>query len=102
MQFTILQSLEMNSYDTFIKQENDIIELSVANLNSSVLFQINKYLELNNLYIPTVKELSNTKIIKLVIAEQQHKEYDSDDSDEEPLTIPASEGLVGLKKFLVF
>ncbi|CAG8708333.1 14156_t:CDS:1, partial [Cetraspora pellucida] len=53
----------------------------------------NKYLELNNLYISTVEELSNTEIVKLVIAEQQHKEHDSDDSNEEPLIIPASEGL---------
>ncbi|CAG8656529.1 8554_t:CDS:1, partial [Cetraspora pellucida] len=63
---------------------------------------VNKYLELNNLYIPTVEELSNTKIVELVIAEQQYKKHDSDDSDEEPLTILASEELVGLKKFLEF
>lgn len=91
-----------SSYDTFIKQENDNIELSVADLDSSVLPQVNKYLELNNLHIPTVEELSDTEIVELVIAEQQHKEQDSDDSDEEPLTIPASEGLAGLKKFLEF
>ncbi|CAG8626404.1 13184_t:CDS:2, partial [Cetraspora pellucida] len=102
MQFTILQSLEMNSYDTFIKQENDNIELSVADLDLSVLPQVNKYLELNNLYIATVEELSDTEIVELVIVEQQHKEHNSDDSDKEPLTISASEGLVGLKKFLEF
>ncbi|CAG8812445.1 19244_t:CDS:1, partial [Cetraspora pellucida] len=90
------------SYNTFIKQENDNIELLVADLNSLVLSQINKYLELNNLYISTMKELSNTKIVKLVIAEQQYKEYNSDDLDKKPLTILASKGLVGLKKFLEF
>ncbi|CAG8609497.1 20308_t:CDS:2 [Cetraspora pellucida] len=62
-----------SSYNTFSKQENNNIELLVANLNLSVLPQVYKYLELNNLYIPTVEELSDTKIVKLVIAEQQHK-----------------------------
>ncbi|CAG8588385.1 21201_t:CDS:1, partial [Cetraspora pellucida] len=76
-----------------LNKKNDNIELSVADLNSSVLPQVNKYLELNNLYISIVKELSNTKIVKLVIAEQQYKEHDSDDSVEEPLTIPASKEL---------
>ncbi|CAG8733252.1 5696_t:CDS:1, partial [Cetraspora pellucida] len=54
---------------------------------------VNKYLELNNLYIPTVEKLSNTKIVKLVIMKQQHKKHDSDDLNEEPLTILASEEL---------
>ncbi|CAG8795329.1 22293_t:CDS:1, partial [Cetraspora pellucida] len=81
---------------------NNNIKLSVADLDSSVLPQINKFLELNNLYIPTVEELSDTKIVKLVIAEQQHKEHNSNNLDKEPLTIPASKGLVDLKKFLEF
>ncbi|CAG8652468.1 22529_t:CDS:2 [Cetraspora pellucida] len=91
-----------SSYNTFIKQKNIIIKLSVANLDSSVLLQVNKYFELNNSYIFTIEELSNTEIVELVIVEQQHKEHDSDDSDEESLTILASKGLVSLKKFLEF
>ncbi|CAG8802010.1 10459_t:CDS:1, partial [Racocetra fulgida] len=46
--------------------------------------------------------LNDTEIIELVLAEQQLKEQDSDDSDEESLIIPASEKLAGLKKFVDF
>ncbi|CAG8754032.1 7587_t:CDS:1, partial [Cetraspora pellucida] len=63
---------------------------------------VNKYLELNNLYISTVKKLSNTEIVKFVIVKQQHKKHDLDNSNKEPLTILASEGLVGLKNILEF
>ncbi|CAG8545901.1 15498_t:CDS:2 [Cetraspora pellucida] len=91
-----------SSYDTFIKQEEDNIESSFAELDLTVQPHVNKYLELNNTRISTEEVLDDTEIVELVLAEQQQKEQDSDDSDEEPLKILVSEGLAGLKKFVEF
>ncbi|CAG8646974.1 1297_t:CDS:2, partial [Cetraspora pellucida] len=71
-----------SSYDTFIKQENDNIELSVADLDSSVLLQVNKYLELNNLYIPTVEELSDTDIVERINRSKNFLEFFEQQTDQ--------------------
>ncbi|CAG8680454.1 6975_t:CDS:2, partial [Racocetra fulgida] len=86
-QFEQDEDIKDSFYNTFIKQEEDNIKSSVAELDLTIIPQVNKYLELNNSQIAT---------------EEQQKEQDSDDSDEEPLKIPVSEGLLGLKKFVEF
>ncbi|CAG8736267.1 17614_t:CDS:2, partial [Cetraspora pellucida] len=76
-------------------EESEIGELVIdlTENDPNITQAIDTYREMNNIQIPTKERLNDTQIIEIVIAEQlECEEGDSDDLDEEPPKISASEG----------
>ncbi|CAG8728590.1 2636_t:CDS:1 [Cetraspora pellucida] len=98
----------INSQDILLEQQDNdvnvlVIDLTFQNLSSEIKNQLNEYLDLNNLCIITEDKLKDSEIVEIVLDEEnQYENEDLDDSDEEELEIPVSEGLINLNKFICF
>ncbi|CAG8700848.1 14730_t:CDS:2, partial [Dentiscutata erythropus] len=104
------EEIEVATYnhDMSLEQQEDdvgnlVIDLTSQDPDPEIESQLNTYLDLNDLHIITKEKLEDSKIIKIVLDEENQRENgDLDDSDEEQPEIPISEGLMGLNKFITF
>ncbi|CAG8540426.1 18163_t:CDS:2 [Dentiscutata erythropus] len=77
--------------------DNLVIDLTSHNPDLEIKSQLNTYLDLNDSHIITEKKLEDSKIIEIVLDEENQRENgDPDDLDEEQPKIPISEGLIAL------
>ncbi|CAG8501506.1 18667_t:CDS:2 [Dentiscutata erythropus] len=97
-----------DNQDTLLEQQEQDIDSLVINLISQdidldVESQLNIYLNLNSSHIITEKKLEDSKIIEIVLDEENQLENeDSNNSDKEEPEITVLEELMRLKKFINF
>jgi hypothetical protein len=77
--------------------------LSIGTLLDKSLGEINQYLELIDLTIPTEQSLADAEIVRLILDEECEKiELNDDESDKERSVMSTQEGLNSLKTWLQY
>jgi hypothetical protein len=91
------------------QEDQEGVELLLQQLSSidtpldKSLEEINQYLELIDLTIPTEQSLTDAEIIRLILDEEREKvELNDDESDKERSVISTQEGLNSLKTWLQY
>ncbi|CAG8528831.1 23859_t:CDS:2, partial [Cetraspora pellucida] len=93
-------SNKISDNDLAFKMPTNKTEILLLVLHEEIEVTINN---LNNSCIITENKLEDSKIVKIVLdKENQHKNGDSDDSDEEEPEILILESLMSLNKFVYF
>ncbi|GET00209.1 hypothetical protein GLOIN_2v1472481 [Rhizophagus clarus] len=75
---------------------------SLENISDESLGEINQYLEMIDLTIPTEQPLTDAEIIQLILEEENENPEINDDDKEEHLVISMQEGFNSLKTWVQY